>query len=147
MMVDPATGLVVSPPATGTPDLLDKWTVTKPEVRSKISVKLTASSNTSGGGEITYTVQLNNDSQIDLNGTQVRLHLPKGLRFAGTASDSATVQGNEVVVTIGHLAAGSSQDVSIQVKITGGQDEESGAFAEVTSSTARPIFSNSVSMR
>jgi hypothetical protein len=80
-MVDPATGLVVSPPATGTPDLLDKWTVTKPEVRSKISVKLTASSNTSGGGEITCTVQLNNDSQIDLNGTQVLGDHPKAATY------------------------------------------------------------------
>ena len=73
-IVDPATGVVVSPPATGTPALLDKWTVIKPELRSTVSVKLTASGKAFVGSKVTYTVQLNNESQTNLSGTQVRLH-------------------------------------------------------------------------
>jgi hypothetical protein len=143
-MVDPATGLVVSPPATGPSALLDKWTITKPQVGSGVSVKLAASGKVQAGSGITLTVHLDNASTLPLNGAQVRLHLSNGLKFAGTSGDNITIQGNEVVVTVGRLDAGASQDVTVPVTVSGGGD--AGGFAELTSSTARPVFSNSVSL-
>ena len=146
-MVDPATGLVVSPPATGTPALLDKWTITKPEVRSGLSVKLTASGEAQAAGGLTFTVHLDNASQISLNGSQARLHLSKGLNFAGAPGDKITVQGNDAVVTVGRLAAGTTQDVTIPLTVSGGGDGELGGIAELTSSTARPVSSNFLSLQ
>ena len=63
--------------------------------------------------------------------------------FAGTAGTTTTVQGNEVVVTIGRLGSGSEQTVSVPVTIAGHGRLE--AFASVTSATALPVFTNVVS--
>jgi hypothetical protein len=146
-MVDPATGLVVSQPSIGPSVLLDKWTITKPEVRSGLSVRLTASGKSQAGGGVTFTVHLDNASQISLNGSQVRLHLSKGMQLSGTPGDNMTVQGNDVVITVGRLAANSSQDVSVPVTVSARGDGEPGTVAELTSSTARPVLSNFLSLQ
>src|SRR5262249_58027141 len=41
-VIDPATGQVISPPATGTPALLDKFTVTRPGLGTGVTATLTA---------------------------------------------------------------------------------------------------------
>lgn len=74
--VDPSTGQVVSAPATGTSALLDKWTITKPEIFSAFSATLSAPRKVDIGDVLTYTVRLKNNTQYSLNGTQVRLALP-----------------------------------------------------------------------
>jgi len=144
--VDPTTGLLVSAPATGTSALLDKWTVTKPEVAHSVSATLSASSRVQPGGALTYTVLLKNNSSYSLNGTQVRLLLPDDVTFAGTPSDTTTLQGNEVVVTVGRLATGAEQTVTVSTTVSPeGHDHHSlVAFAVVSSSTALPVFTNSV---
>jgi hypothetical protein len=140
--VDPATGQVVSSPATGTSALLDKWSITKPDLSRSVSASLTAPESVATGGSLTYVVHLRNHSQYSLNGTQVRLALPRGLSFAGMASQTASVQGNEVVVTVGRVAAGSTQDISIPATVSSGHHERIDAVATTTSSTALPIVSN-----
>ena len=138
--VDPTTGQVVSTPATGTSALLDKWTITKPEIFSSLSATLSAPKKAHVGDEFSYSVQLNNGAQYSLNGTQVRVRLPYNVTFAGTVDTTTTLQGNEVVVTIGRLASGAGQSVSIPVTVTG--RGEIAAFAAVTSATASPVFTN-----
>jgi hypothetical protein len=56
------------------------------------------------------------------------------------------VHGNEVVVTLGRLAAGSHQTISIDTAVSpdGHEDPWAVAFAVVTSSTTMPLFSNPV---
>jgi hypothetical protein len=142
--IDPATGEVVSSPATGTSALLDKWTITKPEVSSTVSATLSAPDSVAAGGGLTYVVHLKNHSQYSLNGTQVRLSLHNGLSFAGAANQTTTVQGNEVVVTIGRLAAGSTQDIVIPTVVSSNSDARIEGRATVTSSTALPVSTNSV---
>ena len=142
--IDPATGQLVSNPATGPSVLLDKWTVTKPEVNSSIFATLSAPSRVHAGEGLTYTVRLKNNSQYSLNGTQVRLLLPNNVSLAGTPGHTITVQGNEVVVTVGRLASGAAQTISIPTVVSSearGRIEVSGS---ATSSTAQPIFTNSV---
>lgn len=142
--VDPATGLVVSSPATGTSALLDKWTVTKPDVASSVSATLSAPAHVQPGGTLTYTVYLKNNSQYSLNGTQVRLLLPPNVTFAGTTGDTTSVQGNEVVVTLGRLAAGTEQTISINTTVSS-EGQENGSVvtrAVISSSTALPFFTN-----
>jgi uncharacterized repeat protein (TIGR01451 family) len=144
--VDPTTGLVISSPATGTSALLDRWTVTKPEINDSVSATLSAPSRVHPGDTLAYTVNLKNNSQYSLNGTQVKLRLPSNATFGGTTGDTTSVQGNEVVITLGRLAAGSEQTVTISTTISSERRDHDSveARAEITSSTALPFFTNRV---
>lgn len=145
-VVDPSTGLVTSSPASGTSALLDKWTVTKPEIANSLFASLSAPEHVQPGGAITYAVRLKNTSQYSLNGTQVKLQLPPNVTFAGTTGDTVSVHGNEVVLTVGRLAAGGVQSISIEATASSTRhaDPFAAAFATVTSSTALPLFTNAV---
>jgi calcineurin-like phosphoesterase family protein/uncharacterized protein DUF11 len=144
--VDPANGQVISAPAIGVSALLDKWTVTKPEVGDSVSARLSAPSRIKPRQTLTYTVSIKNGSDYSLNGTQVRFRLPRSVIYAGTPDDKVTVDGQEVVVTVGRVTAGSDQSVEIPVIIS----PEAGGFfpvlasASVTSSTALPVRTNDV---
>jgi uncharacterized repeat protein (TIGR01451 family) len=147
--VDPKTGNVTSAPATGTSSLLDKWTVTKPELGSTVWAQLSAPEKVHEGQTFSYTVIVKNGSHHALNGTQVRLCLPDDVSFAGTTSDTTTVQGNEVVVTIGRLATGGEQTVQVPVQVSSDVDrhERLSSVATVHSATALPISTNWVSTK
>jgi uncharacterized repeat protein (TIGR01451 family) len=144
--VDPSTGQVVSAPATGTSALLDKWTVTKPEVSNSVFAKLSARDNIKPGGTLIYTVSIRNNSEYALNGTQVRLRLPHDVTFTGTPGNTITAQGEEVIVTVGRLASGAEQTVEIPTLVSSNVRgyELIETHARVTSSTALPIESNTV---
>ena len=144
--LDPLTGQVISAPATGRSALLDKWTITKPDVGDSVLARLSAPSKIRTGQSFTYTVSIKNGSDYSLNGTQVRLRLPEFVTFAGTPGDTFSVNGNEVVVTVGRIAAGSDQSVEIPVAFS---SEAHGfspllASAGVSSSTALPVNTNGV---
>jgi uncharacterized repeat protein (TIGR01451 family) len=144
--VDPATGQVVSSPDSGNSALLDTWTVTKPEVAGLVVAKLSAPGQIKAGQSFTYTVSVRNDSEYALSGAQVRFHIPESLAFAGTATNVVTKQGDEVVLTLGHLAKGAEQTVEIPVS-AGSSLHPHGvllAHAHVYSSTALPVESNFV---
>jgi len=140
--IDPATGQVVSSPATGTSALLDKWTVTKPEVLFSVWATLGAPSKVSAGQKFNYSVTVRNGSRYALNGTQVRFFVPRNVSFTGTASDTVTVQDHVIVVTIGRLDVGGEQTVQIPVEVSGHAGGRIFATAEVSSSTALPVGTN-----
>jgi uncharacterized repeat protein (TIGR01451 family) len=144
--LDALTGKVISAPATGTSALLDAWTVTKPEVGDSVVGKLTAPEKTSPGQSFTYTLSIQNSSPYALNGTQVRIHLPQGVTFAGTPGNSITVEGDEVIVTVGRLVIGSNETVVIPVLVSPEpyKYERLRASAGVSSSTAMPVRTNEV---
>jgi uncharacterized repeat protein (TIGR01451 family) len=144
--IDPATGQLLSNPAMGPSVLLDKWTVIKPEVNSSIFATLSAPSRVHAGEGLTYTVHLKNNSQYPLNGTQVRLFLPNNVSFAGTPGNTITLQGNEVVVTVGRLANGAGQTISIPTVVSPETRGRIEVFGTATSSTALPIFTNGVTI-
>lgn len=146
--IDPSTGLVVSAPATGTSALLDKWTITKPELGSSVKASLSAPDSVRSGQTFDYSVAINNGSGYALNGTQVRLELPEGVSFAGATSDTLTLQGNEVVVTLGRVAAGDQQTVAIPVQVsTWRGSDRIYASGTVISSTALPVETNTAVTR
>ena len=136
-------GQLLSAPATGTPALLDAWTITKPEVSDAVSAKLFAPAKSQAGQTLTYTVTVANNSQYGLNGTQVHFVLPASVSFAGTVGETATLNGNEVVLTIGRLAAGSEQSVQIPVLVAPEARGWLQAEAKVSSSTALTVRTNS----
>jgi hypothetical protein len=144
--VDPVSGRVVSVPATGASALLDAWTVTKPDVGRLLKAKLAVPREIKGGQTLTYEVFIRNDSEYALSGTQVRFHLPKGLELAAATRGDSTVQGDEVVFTLGHLAAGAGQTVEVSTLVPSDAHGRGSlrASADVYSSTAQPVESNSV---
>jgi uncharacterized repeat protein (TIGR01451 family) len=126
--------------------LLDKWAVIKPEVGDSVRAKLSASTKIKAGQTLTYTISIKNESDYSLNGTQVRLRLPQFVTFAGTPGDTGSVVGDEVVVTVERVAAGSDQSIEIPVTVS---SEARGLFplftsATVTSATALPVRTNDV---
>ena len=139
--VDPTTGEVVSAPATGTSVLLDKWTVTKPELRSSLSVVLSAPKILQSGQAFSYSLTIQNNSSFALNGTQVRFKIPDNVTFTGTFSDILTLQGNELVITIGRLSASGSRTIEIPVQVsqTVRRFEPVLANASLHSATALPV--------
>ena len=151
-LVDPATGNVLTPPAVGQSALLDKFTVTKPDLGNNqdgnaqggLEAHLSAPALAPAGSTITYSVRVQNDSSYALNGTQVIVNLPEGASLAGTASDTLTVHGSQVVVTIGRIGVGSGQTVQVPAKLASGLSSGTllKASAVVRSSTALPVGSN-----
>jgi len=120
------------------------WTVTKADISSSVSATLSAPRHVQAGGALTYTVLLNNNSQYSLNGTQLKITLPSNVSFTGATGGTSTVQGNNVVVTVGRLAVGAEQTVSINTSVSSERHGAVSAFAELVSSTALPLFTNAV---
>jgi uncharacterized repeat protein (TIGR01451 family) len=141
--INPADGQLISAPATGTPALLDAWTITKPNVSDAVVARLVAPAKSLPGQTLTYTVTITNNSDYNLNGTQVRFMLPPSVTFAGTTGQTLTLNGNEVVLTIGRLAAGSEQSVQIPVLIAADARGLLLARAQVSSATTLSVSTNS----
>jgi uncharacterized repeat protein (TIGR01451 family) len=143
-LVDLITGDVVSAPADGSSALLDKFTVTKPNVEDSVVVHISAPHQASAGSTITYSVRVRNDSAYALNGVQVVVSLPDGASSAGSTGDSLTVQGAQVVVTLGRLGIGSEQTVHVPVTLNSDLSVRTHikASAVLRSSTALPVASN-----
>lgn len=136
-------GQLLSAPAIGTSALLDAWTITKPEVSDAIVAKLAAPAKSQAGQSLTYTVTITNNSEYNLNGTQVHFTLPPSVSFAGAVGETATLNSNEVVLTVGRLAAGSEQSVQIPVLVAQDARGFVQAEAQVSSATALTIRTNS----
>lgn len=145
-LIDPATGNVVSAPADGPSMLLDKFSVTKPELEDdEFTAELSAPRVVSSGGSFIYTLAIRNRSGIALNAVQAVFALPDGASFAGTESSTTTLNGNQVVVSIGRMSPGDSQTVSIPALLGNlHPGNHLLASAIVRSSTALPVRSNTV---
>jgi hypothetical protein len=144
-LVDPLTGAVVTPPAAGTSALLDKFTIRRPDVDDTVHVRLLGPDVVSGSAPFGYTVEVDNGSSYALNGAQVVLHLPEGVKPADPANDTRTADNGQVVVTLGRLDIGQARTVTINVALEHGEDERLTAVAILRSSTAQPVFSNTLS--
>jgi uncharacterized repeat protein (TIGR01451 family) len=144
-VLDAATGSLLSPPATGPSALLDRWSITKPDVTSSVTVQLSAPPSATAGGALVYTVSVKNNGATALNGTQLRLTMPSTLTFAGSPADPATVQGGDVVFTMGRLAPGAVQIAQIKTRVA--TNAATGTVitptAVLTSGTAQPVAGNS----
>jgi hypothetical protein len=149
-LVDSTTGNLVSPPV-GTPlngpsALLDKFVVTKPDLKDQLRVQLNAPESVSPGTQFTYELTADNRSPYNLNGTQAVFNLPSGVSFVSSRDGSAVQIGNNVVVTIGRLGAGVSKDVHLAVAVspTANRDHKVTATALVRSSTALPVQADEI---
>lgn len=140
------TGQLLSTPATGTPALLDKFTITKPDVTQALTAQLSAPPQATANGALVYSVLLQNNSAYALNGTQVHLTVPAAVSLAGPL-DNATVQGGEIVMTLGRFAAGAQQLIQIKTRLATGipKGTQLTASGSISSGTALPVATNSIS--
>jgi hypothetical protein len=143
-LVDPATGNVVSAPATGASALLDKFVVTKPDLSERLRVRLSAPHSVVPAGQLNYTLTVHNGSSHGLNGTQAVFEIPSGVTFVSSPDGGATQVGNQIVVTIGRLDTGGSSVVRIQTQVNAEAGSELEATALLRSSTALSAPANEV---
>jgi hypothetical protein len=135
---DPATLTVISPPATGPSALLDKVTITKPDLKSGLEATLSAPNEVSPAGQFNYTMEISNDSGVSLNGVQAVVTLPDGVVFVGATGGSVTINGPKVIVTIGRLATGATSTIEITVQAPASGSKLLMASGTVRSATALP---------
>ncbi len=141
--VDPTTGQVVSQSATGGSVLLDKWTVMKPVLVSSATANLYAPLTVGTGGALTYTLSFMSP-QYALSGTQVRITLPAGLTYAGALGDTATLQGSDLVLSLGHLTAGTEKTITIPMTAIASSGSKPSVSASIHSSTPLELPTNTV---
>jgi hypothetical protein len=135
-IVDPLTGNVLSPPAVGTPALLDKITLTKPEIEDGLKTEVSAPDTAKVGTPFAVTCSVANHGRYNLNGTQVVFDLPAGVQYVDAAG-TVTVAGQRVIVTLGRLAVGDSQQV--QLSVVASNPGAKRIKAHVRSATTLPI--------
>ena len=114
-LLDPKTGKVVTQPAVGTPALLDKFTITKPDITKQLVVQYT--SPVVANDLITYTVNITNNSPYALNGTQVVMTLPDGVSSVDKPTDLITQHNQNIVLTIGRLERGVHSSVRLKGRV------------------------------
>src|SRR5262249_8288653 len=105
--------MVISPSATGTPALLDKITVTKPDISEQVRVSLEAPDRASRGGPLPITFRFMNRSRHPLVGTQIVIRLPEGVTFESASTGTATIVDRDVIVSLGRTVP--DQDVAVQI--------------------------------
>jgi hypothetical protein len=110
---DPVAKKVLSAPATGRPTLLDKITVTKPDISEDVKVRLNAPEEIKHDEAIRLAFAFRNRSEHALNGTQVVFTLPEGVAFESANVGTATVHGRDVVISLGRTRPGQKFDVRI----------------------------------
>jgi hypothetical protein len=146
---DPATKTVVSAPATGTPTLLDKVTVTKPDISEDVKVKLRAPEEARRNGPLTLEFTFKNRSAHALNGTQVVITLPESVAFESANGGATTVQGHEVVVSLGRTLPGQDYEVEIHGRVA--ESAKPGSTLHIAgllrSGTALPIAARRTATR
>jgi len=142
---DPVTRKVVSSSGTGTPALLDKLTVKKPDISGEASLKLNAPETAHRGGKISFNFIFKNRSSYALNGTQAVVTLPDGVEFESSSESTASVHGRDVVISLGRTLPGQT----IELKIKGRVSDSVAVGSILTgvgtlrSSTAMPIHASS----
>jgi len=140
---DPVARTVISPSAgTGAPALLDKLTVTKPDISHLASLKFTASGAAGRGKEMELNFQYKNNSDLALNGTQLVITLPAGVSFESASDGSVTVQGHDVVVTLGRTLPGHTLTLHVKASVSNSVTPGSTltTSALLRSSTALPVI-------
>jgi uncharacterized repeat protein (TIGR01451 family) len=109
-----------------------------------LRVRLSASPSVVTGGQLTYTLNVQNRSSHALNGTQAVFEIPSGVTFVASPDGSATQVGSQIVVTIGRLDAGASATVHIQTQVNAAAGTDVTATALLRSSTALSAPANEV---
>ena len=142
---DPVSRTVVSSSGTGTPALLDKVVVKKPDISEDASVKLRAPESAQRGSVIPFTFTFTNHSSYALNATQAVVTLPAGVGFESASDSTAALHGQDVVASFGRTLPGQTINLQIRGRISASVAEGSTlrGVGTLRSSTAMPVSASS----
>jgi uncharacterized repeat protein (TIGR01451 family) len=138
-VVDPVSRTVLSGAGTGTSALLDKVTVTKPDISDAASLDFSAPKNLKSEDVIDYTLTFRNRSGVALNGAQAVVTLPVGVVFESASTGTATVRGSDVVVSLGRLAGDSPVTLHVYGRVLDSAPKHLDGQAILRSATALPV--------
>jgi hypothetical protein len=146
---DPVARTVVSGAGSGQPVLLDKVLVTKPDISGDARVQLTSPHAVVRGGQLVFNFHFKNDSQYALNGTQAVITLPEGVSFDSASDGTATVQGRDVVVSLGRTVPGHTIDLQIKAHASDSLRPDSTLVvaAVLRSGTAMPVAASATEIK
>jgi hypothetical protein len=120
--------------------LLDKITVTKPDLSEQVKVSLEAPDRATRGRPLPIAFRFKNRSPYALVATQVVVRFPEGVTFESASTGTATVVGRDVIVSLGRTVP--QEDITVHITahisdaVTGPWLRIDGA---VRSSTALPV--------
>ncbi len=133
-VVNPATGQIAAAASQdGSPALLDKWTIEKPDLDEMVTVRVAPPKY--GNDDLQIIVK--NRSPYALNGAQLVLDLPRASSYAGPIDDKHSLIGDDLVLTVGRIGQGEIVSVNVPMQGYGGLHE--GLRGELRSATALPI--------
>ena len=140
-LINPTTGIVVTQPSVGTPALLDKFTITKPDIAQQLVVQLFVPPVVSANDLLTYRVSVTNNSPYASNGTQVVVTLPSQVTLADKLSNTVTKHGQDIVLTIGRLERGAKSNLQLKARLASNllSGTKLNVKAVVRSSTAQSV--------
>jgi hypothetical protein len=124
----------------GQPALLDKFTITRPDVAGKLVATLAGPF--SSAGMLSYRIRVANHTSLGLCGVQVVFHAPSGLPLDGAADETTTVHGQDAVVTIGGLDPGADTVATLSFPAPSGVSAKTlkAVTATIRSSTVQPVI-------
>jgi hypothetical protein len=146
---DPVMRKVIQSAGTGTPALLDKFTVSKPNISEDSEIELSAPPKVFPGGELVLKFKFENESHYALNGAQAVVKLPEGVAFESASIGAVTQHDDEVVVSLGRLVP--EQSVTIEIRGRVDKAVKNGSKLEsigiLRSGTALPVSSEPTSTK
>jgi uncharacterized repeat protein (TIGR01451 family) len=144
VLLNPTTGALQSQPsASGTPGLLDSFTITRPDLSAQLTADISAPGVAKKGDSLNYRIKIANNSTTNLNGVQVVVTLPTGVYYAGSLANATLVGQNQVVLTVGRLGAGETHTQVVRTLVSSAAGSSPlTASAAVRSSTAQPLTTN-----
>ena len=146
---DPVTRKVVASSGTGVPALLDKVTVTKPDISDSSEVELSGPGSAVPGSELVLSFRFENESRHALSGAQAVFKLPEGLSFESASRGTTTVNGQEVIISLGRVVPEQSVTLDVRCRVSLGVRAGSSlrVFAVLRSGTALPVVGEPTSIR
>ena len=146
---DPVTRKVVASSGTGVPALLDKVTVTKPDISDSSEVELSGPGSAVPGSELVLSFRFENESRHALNGAQAVVKLPEGISFESASRGTTTVNGQEVIISLGRVVPEQSVTLDVRCRVSLGVRAGSSlrVFAVLRSGTALPVVGEPTSIR
>ncbi len=98
--------------------------------------------------EVTYRLELVNNTKNNMDNVKVTLSLPEGVEYVTSSDESKTNhQKNQATINVGTIDAGDNQIFDITAKVTAGVDKIFTARAVATANNVREVKSNEISFR
>ncbi len=118
LLVTPANGVVTVTAGSQCANVLFRNRQIAQQQNPDVSIVKTGPSSVTPGNNMTYTLTVSNTSAVAANNVSVVDHVPAGLIFVPSSSDSSCgLQSASIACNLGTLAAGSSRSVLLTFSV------------------------------